>query len=151
MKNLLLTLFGLFLIAYVSHSQSDTLIINLKNSTVEKIPITSIQKIRFENLTGINELSNLQNLNLKGNYPNPFGEYTSIEFEIAQSGPVELVIYNSQGNIIQTLYCPDCSTGKNLIEWNTRDKDNNKVLSGTYYHEVKYNNTIQTKKMIVIK
>lgn len=135
-----------------SKAQGDTLIIKLKNNQIEKIAVSQIQKIQFENVTSVEEQSNHSNeLNIKGNYPNPFVDRTSIEFEIALPGNVEIIIYDNSGNQIQKLECSNCQSGKNTLDWNCRDEKNNRVVSGTYYYEVRFNNKIQSQKMILVK
>ena len=143
--------FALFLfIASESRSQGDTLVINLKIGQVEKIAVSEIQKIQFENATGVEEQSRQSNiLDVTGNYPNPFKEQTNIEFEIRTPGNIVLIIYDNKGNTIQELECKNCTAGKNTLQWNCLDKYNNKVQSGVYYYEVRFNNEIQSKKMIL--
>jgi len=132
-------------------AQNDTLIINLKGGSIEKIAVSQIQTIKFENITGVNEHALLiNNLAIKGNYPNPFGEFTNIEFEIGLPGNVEIIIFDNSGKKIQTLGCNYCQTGKNVLQWNCFDKTNNRVQSGVYFYEVHFGTEIQAKKMIII-
>jgi len=80
-------------LSFESNAQGDTLVINLKNSQVEKIAVSQIAKIQFENITAVEEQFKPSNgLAIKGNYPNPFAEQTNIEFEIGSSGNVEVII-----------------------------------------------------------
>ena len=133
-------------------SESDTLLINLKSGTVEKIALSDIKNIKFENITGVNELTeHASKLTIIGNYPNPFAELTFIDFEIEKPGKVKIFIYNSSGNQIQKLECENCKSGKNTLQWNCIDKNNNRVQSGTYLYEVRFNNEVQSRKMILIK
>jgi flagellar hook assembly protein FlgD len=90
-------------------------------------------------------------LTLNGNFPNPFNQLTSIEFEIAASGSVEIMIYDNVGNQIQKLECQNCIAGKNTLQWNCLDIKNNKVQNGVYFYEVRFNTDVQSKKMIVVK
>jgi hypothetical protein len=152
MKFLIFSLILFFVFIFYSKAENDTLVITLKNNQVEKIAVSQIQKIQFENVTGIEEHSKgASTLKAKGNYPNPFQEQTNIEFEIAASGTVIVIIYDNTGNRIQKLECQNCQTGKNNIQWNCLDANNNRVQSGIYYYEVRFDNKIQSKKMIKIK
>jgi hypothetical protein len=133
-------------------AQTDTLVITLKNKQVEKIAISQIQKIKFENILAIEDPSQQPaKLALKGNYPNPFGEQTNIEFEIESAGSVEIIIYDNSSKRIQKLNCNNCSAGKNTLQWNCMDMNNNKVPNGMYYYEVRFGNEMLSKKMIIIK
>ena len=133
-------------------AQSDSLIIKLKNNQTEKIAVSQIQKIQFENVTAVDEQTKFSNsLTVRENYPNPFKEQTNIEFEIASTGNAEVIIYDNSSNQIQKLVCENCQAGKNTLLWNCTDMKNNRVNSGVYYYEVRFNNEIQSKKMILIK
>jgi len=138
-------------LALESKAESDTLIIQMKNGTSEKIDVSQIQKIKFENITAVNEQNKQASILVAtGNYPNPFGEQTSIEFEIAMPGNVEVIIYDNTGNQIQKLECDGCQTGKSTLQWNCHDKNNSKVQSGAYFYEVRFGNEVQGRKMIVV-
>ncbi|MBI5326286.1 MAG: T9SS type A sorting domain-containing protein [Ignavibacteriae bacterium] len=152
MKYLLLIFIILFFFTLYSFAQTDTLVISLKNNQVEKISLSQVQKIQCENITGIDEYRNFKsNLIISGNYPNPFLKLTSIEFESASSGNVIVTIYDNSGSQVQKLECTDCQPGKNILQWNGLDNNNNQVQSGVYFYEVKFNNEVQSKKMILIK
>jgi hypothetical protein len=134
------------------NAQSDTLIITLKNNQVEKIPLSQVQKIEFENITGVNEPQPISTLlQVNQNYPNPFSENTSLEFEIASPGTVDIIIYDNSGNKIQTLKCENCQPGKNTISWNSLDMNKKLVQSGLYFYEVRFGNEKQSRKMIVVR
>lgn len=148
--------FAIFFItlAFVVESRAggDTLLIKLKNGTVEKFAIPNIQKLKFEQVNGVDEqVHRTTNLIVNGNYPNPFTELTDIEFEIEKPGSVEIVIYDNAGILIQSLKCTDCTTGKNSLQWNCIDKNSNKVQSGVYHYEVHFGNEVLSKKMILVK
>jgi len=133
-------------------AQSDALLIKLKSGQTDTIAISLIQKIQFENILSVNEnQASGTNLSIKGNYPNPFSEQTSLEFEIANPGTVEVIIYDNSGKQIQTLKCENCQAGKNSLQWNCLDLNNNRVQSGVYYYEVRFGTEVQAKKMILVK
>jgi hypothetical protein len=152
MKNLLLYAIAMLACSIFAQAQGDTLLINLKNNTVEKIAISQVKKILFENVTAVNETQNDNtNLRVSENYPNPIKEQTNIEFEIAFPGSVDVFVYDNAGSLVQKLECTNCKAGKNTLLWNCLDKNNNRVQSGVYYYEIRFNNETQLKKMIVVK
>lgn len=152
MKTILLVLFLLTAFIIDAKAQSDTLLIKMRSGVVEKVAVSDLQKITFEISTSVDDLySNNTNLTAKGNYPNPFVEKTTIEFEITKPGNVIINIYDNLGNHIQTLNCENCDAGKNTLEWNCFDKKGNRVQTGIYYYEVRFNEEIQSKKMILVK
>lgn len=152
MKFLTAALIMLLAFGIIASAQTDTLVIKLKNNQIEKIAVSKIKQIKFENVTAVNEPTIIPSgLTLNDNYPNPFQEQTNIEFEIASIGNVEVMIYDNLGNQIQKLECNNCRIGKNSLSWNCTDKNNNRVESGIYYYEVRFNNEMRSKKMILVK
>ena len=152
MNHILLTTFLIIAIFSSANAQTDTLQISMKNKSVVKIALTEILKIQFENLTSAGEnQSASSNLNLGGNYPNPFIEQTNIDFEIASAGDVKVLIYDNSGKYIQSLNCPFCQSGKNTLQWNCLDINGNRVQSGVYYYEVHFRQEVQSRRMLVIK
>jgi flagellar hook assembly protein FlgD len=152
MKYIILTAISILFAMANVNAQSDALLINLKSAQTDTIAIVQIQKIQFENVVSVEEQSEkTANLSVKGNNPNPFNEQTTIEFEIAKSGNVKIIIYDNSGKQIQTLKCENCRAGKNALQWNCLNANDNRVRSGVYYYEVRFNDEIQSKKMILIK
>jgi flagellar hook assembly protein FlgD len=144
MKQIFTNLFYLFVFQLFVYAESDSLLIKQKNNQIDKIAISQVQKIQFENLTSVNvNNQSIKNLQLSGNFPNPFSDLTNIEFEIAGSGNVEVNIFDIQGKQIQNLKYESCQVGKNSIQWNCLDENQNRVQSGTYFMmstlEIKFN------------
>jgi len=83
---------------------------------------------------------------LRDNYPNPFNPSTTIEYALAQSGNIELVIYNSLGQTINTLVDAYQSAGRHKINF-----DASGLASGIYYYKIISGNFSQVKKMLFIK
>jgi len=151
MKILFICLILSLTLALESKAESDILIIHLKDGTSEKIDVSQIQKIKFENITAVNEQNKQAGtLVATGNYPNPFGEQTSIEFEIAMPGNVEIIIYDAAGEQIQKLECNGCQAGKNHVTFRRFGTFGRFLPSGAYYYEVRFGNEVQGKKMIVV-
>jgi len=151
MKFLFTTLLLVFAMSFYSRAESDSLVIKFKDNHVEKIDVSLISRIQFENITGVDGQKVLiNNLSIKGNFPNPIVSQTTIEFEIAASGTVIIYIYDNAGNQIRILNCEGCQTGKNTLIWNCLDKNNSRVQSGSYFYEVHFGNEVLARKMIVI-
>lgn len=152
MKKIVIAFSLFFLMSFIVEAQTDSLVINLKNGTKDIIAVSQIQKITFENINSVEEQSKYSSgLAVKGNYPNPFQEQTNFEFELSNTGNVEIFIYDNSGKEIQKLECQNCQSGKNSLQWNCLDKNNIKVPSGVYFYEVHFGNEVQAKKMLVVK
>jgi flagellar hook assembly protein FlgD len=151
MRKLLLCSIAMIASVLIANAQTDTLMINLKDNQVVKIAISDITKIQFDNVSAVGSQIENENLRVSQNFPNPIKEHTTIEFEIAYPGTVDVLIYDINGTLRQKLECDNCRSGKNTLLWNCLDKNNNRVQSGVYYYEVHFNNETQLKKMIVVK
>lgn len=152
MKYQLILLTLLLLFVQCIFAEVDTLAIKLKNGQTDKIAISQIQSIKFENITAItDELEIASNLVLQGNYPNPTNDFTNLEFNLSSPGFVDLFIYNPAGRLIQMVKNLNCNQGENIFKWDCRDMYGVKVSSGTYYYEIRFMTEIHTHKMLIIK
>ena len=86
------------------------------------------------------------------NYPNPFNPSTEITFNIEHSTEIELSIYNSNGQKINTLAKKEFEKGVHSILWDGTDFSGNSVSSGVYlYNLILDRKTHNVKKCILIK
>ena len=93
---------------------------------------------------------------LSQNYPNPFNPSTIIKYSIpnfnnsflskAAIGLVTLKIYDLLGREITTLVNEEKSPGNYKIAWNAAG-----VPSGIYFYQLRSNNFVSTRKMILMK
>lgn len=132
-------------------AQSDTIQIKLKTGSVEKIAVDDLLSIKFDNLTSVSEAPNPSAFSRLSNYPNPFSESTAIEFELAQEGIVELSIFDVLGNLIKKISCENCTIGKNIINWDTKDMNGNSAPIGTYFYEIRSGSQFVSKKMLLVR
>lgn len=91
------------------------------------------------------ELSN--DYQLFQNYPNPFNPSTTIQFSVPQSSKISLRVYNILGQLVTTLidnqFIP---VGLHKVDWNAAN-----LASGIYFYELRADNVVQTKKMMLLK
>jgi len=81
-------------------------------------------------------------------YPNPFNSYTTISFEFSQIANYKISIYNIKGQLLKI------ETGigkKNIWSWDGKDNNQKSVASGIYFCEIKADNFIERKKMVLLK
>ncbi len=83
---------------------------------------------------------------LDQNYPNPFNPSTVINFSLPKTGNVKLVVYNSLGEKVKTLVNQEMKAGQHTVNFNGSG-----LTSGIYYYRLSTNNSISTKKMILMK
>ncbi|MCP5063591.1 MAG: T9SS type A sorting domain-containing protein [Ignavibacteriae bacterium] len=91
--------------------------------------------------------------NLEQNYPNPFNPTTKIKYSIPNIerltksfSNVILKVFNILGKEIVTLVNEVKPSGNYSVEFNAEN-----LPSGIYYYQLKTDNLVQTKKMILLK
>lgn len=80
------------------------------------------------------------------NYPNPFNPTTMISYSLPQNSFVSLRVYNSLGNEVAVLVNKNKPAGNYDVLF-----DGKNLSSGIYYFQLKANDFIKVKKMILIK
>lgn len=111
--------------------------------------ISDIKQLTFSTAAGIeNAEFTASDFVLEQNYPNPFNPSTKIRFNLKTSQQVSLIIYNTSGEIVDTLI--DKKTlqqGDHSFDWKA-----DKLSSGVYYFGLRSENGIkQIRKMTVLK
>ncbi len=99
-------------------------------------------------LTEINQISAgiPEKFSLSQNYPNPFNPATGFEFRVAESGFVNLTIYNALGSKVETLLNGPVKAGVYKAEWNASS-----YPSGVYFYRLNADGFSETKKMMLVK
>jgi hypothetical protein len=99
-------------------------------------------------LSGVDEESNLfpDKIELMQNFPNPFNPSTKISWQSPVGGWQTLKVYDILGNEVATLVNEEKSAGTYEVEF-----DAEKLSSGIYFYQLKADEFIQTKKMVLIK
>ena len=88
---------------------------------------------------------------LRQNYPNPFNPETTIKFDLAESGQVELRIYNMVGQVVRTLVDENQAAGRYSIRWDGRDDRGLTVSSGIYFYSLRADKFRAVKKLMLLK
>ncbi|MDP4197594.1 MAG: phosphodiester glycosidase family protein [Bacteroidota bacterium] len=97
--------------------------------------------------TGIKKYSEVpQNFQLLQNYPNPFNPETCIGFNLDEQGDVSLKIYDFLGREVATLIHGQLSAGHYEAKWNASG-----FASGVYFCQLRLNNRVAIKKMLLFK
>ena len=98
--------------------------------------------------TKTTRLTTLENPKFRyiNNYPNPFQQYTTIEFSLYQPSNVLLEIYNATGNKVATLL--DAQLGQGIYKTNF---DAGNLPEGIYHSKLTVNGETSTGKLVLIK
>ncbi len=92
------------------------------------------------------ELLNGEKAFLDQNYPNPFNPITTIEYHLADNTPVELSVYNISGVKVADLDQGMKQKGTHSVSFNAEN-----FASGVYFYRLQAGNTVQIRKMLLIK
>ncbi len=93
---------------------------------------------------------------LAQNFPNPFNPETWIPYQLAQSAPVKIEIYDAAGRVIRTLNLGTQPAGFYLTKeraayWDGTNRQGEKVGSGVYFYTFTAGDWVATKKLVVVK
>ncbi len=92
------------------------------------------------------EINKPKEFTLYQNYPNPFNPTTHIRYSVPEKSYVTLKVYDALGSEITTLVKGEKPEGIYEVEFNA-----SKLSSGIYFYELRSNNNVITKKMILLK
>ena len=83
---------------------------------------------------------------LSQNYPNPFNPSTTIEYELFSQSHIKLMVFNSLGELIDTLVDQDQSQGKYKVNFSAEH-----LSTGVYLYRLTNGIQSLTNKMVVLK
>lgn len=88
---------------------------------------------------------------LRSNFPNPFNPSTTISFLLPKDASCTLEVYNIRGQKVKTLINETRFAGNHSVVWTGLDDNGKPVSSGLYFYRLTTPNSIQTKKMLLLK
>jgi hypothetical protein len=115
----------------------------LHDSNFDTSSVVSVDEIYSDNIP--------EEYFLSQNYPNPFNPITTIEFSIPEEGLVYLAIYDVLGNEVATLVNENLKAGSYKTEFKSHSGNVQNLTSGAYFYQLRSENFIETRKMILIK
>jgi hypothetical protein len=83
---------------------------------------------------------------LSQNYPNPFNPVTTINYQLPQTGFVTLKTYDILGKEVATLVNEQKNQGRYSVDFNASH-----LASGVYIYQLRVNDYVSSKKMILLK
>ena len=83
---------------------------------------------------------------LRGNYPNPFNDITQIEYVVAQTGSVQLDVFNVTGQLVRTLVDDVQTPGAHSVAFDSAD-----LASGMYLYRLQTSDAVDTGQMLIVR
>ena len=111
-----------------------------------------LQQIDYDGTTSYSSIVDVvvdlvpNDFELYQNYPNPFNPTTTIKFDVPKSSFVNITVYNSIGEKVETLVNEQLEQGIYKIQF-----DASKLSSGFYIYRFTSADKVFTKKMMLIK
>jgi hypothetical protein len=84
-------------------------------------------------------------------YPNPFNPRTTIAFDLAEAGSIELAIYDVGGRLVRVMDSGSRSAGRYQATWDGQDDAGRAVPSGTYFCRLSSPQGSQTRKLTLAR
>jgi flagellar hook assembly protein FlgD len=82
--------------------------------------------------------------------PNPMKEYTEITFTLDSAQSVNLVITDSKGIVLRTIFNGELQKGKHGFGWDGSDYTNTRLPEGKYIIELNTESKFTSVKKIII-
>ncbi len=92
------------------------------------------------------ETAETAEVELIGNFPNPFIGATTIAYEVHETQPVTLTVWNLAGHRVATL-----ADGTHEPGYHEKELDAEDLPSGTYFARLQTPNGLQSHRMVVLK
>jgi hypothetical protein len=92
------------------------------------------------------EIAPIEYFTLEQNYPNPFNPTTTINYSIPKAGNVQLLVYNTLGEVVNELVNEQHNEGTYSIDFTAQN-----LPSGIYFYRITYEKKSILKKMILLK
>jgi hypothetical protein len=88
---------------------------------------------------------------LNQNFPNPFNPETTISYDLADGGRVEMGIYNVMGQMVNQLVSEEQAAGRYRVVWDGSDAIGRSVASGVYFYRLNTTQYNAVRKLMLLK
>ena len=87
-----------------------------------------------------------QEVGLEQNYPNPFNPVTTIQYQLPADTHVELTVYNTLGQQVETLVDGRVEAGTHEVSF-----DGSNLASGVYIYRLQTDRKVISNQMTLVK
>ncbi len=98
----------------------------------------------------------VESFQLEQNYPNPFNLSTVIRYELPNSAPVNVKIYDTTGRLVRTLLHQMQTAGIHSLKWDGTNSKGNLAATGIYICRIEFTTAdgrkvVQSRKMSLLR
>ncbi len=90
-------------------------------------------------------------LELSGNYPNPFSAETALNFALPSAGNVRITVFDMSGRCVATLTDEEMAAANHSVIWNGTDHNGDVVGAGVYFCRLEADGQVITQKMLKVQ
>ena len=90
-------------------------------------------------------------MSLQSVTPNPFVSSTTLRFELPESGPARLSVYDISGRVVRTLADGQTAMGAHAVRWNGTDDHGQPLPAGIYFARLDALGKTQVRRMVLMK
>jgi len=116
-----------------------------------KIPVN----LEVTEATSSDTDSDLKNIpgmfHLNPAYPNPFNGSVTVSWQLRETSPIQVDVYDLKGRHIQMLWKGEMQAGFHQSIWKAEDASGTPVSSGVYLIQAKIGSEAQTRKAILVQ
>lgn len=94
---------------------------------------------------------NIRSFSINQNYPNPFNPSTTLEFNLPSNGNLNISIYDINGKLVANILNEYENAGTFKLNWNLNKQETSSISSGIYFIRAKFNQSILSKKILIMK
>jgi hypothetical protein len=90
-------------------------------------------------------------LRLYPSQPNPFNPQTTVKYDLPESGPVRLSVFDVAGRLVRTLVDDTMPPGSHEAVWDGTDSSGRAVGSGSYLARLEFGGKVEVVRMGLVR
>ncbi len=130
-------------------NSNGTISIKMNSNTTGIVAADAFRIIYRGPVSSVEDEITTRDFTLYQNYPNPFNAQTTIRFTLNDPSQVQLRIFNSVGELVETLLDQELGSGIHEVIFDSNLHTS--LASGIYYYNLQTGKFTQTKGMILVK
>jgi len=84
-------------------------------------------------------------------YPNPFSSHVTVPFTIAETGQVNISVFDLSGRQVRTITSQEFAAGAHTVSWEGTDDSGSSVTSGVYFVRIWSQDSMVTSKVVLTR
>ncbi len=102
-------------------------------------------------LSAVDEPDGFRRTELFPAEPNPFFERSSIHFNLAHSGEIEIMLFDPTGRMVRHLYTGTSAAGASSIEWDGCNSNGERLDPGAYFIRMQIGGEVFSQRIVKLQ